>query len=62
MQSQGRSVTWLAGKLHCDRTNIYKLYDRSTVDTELLMKISIILDYNFFALFSDEWLSRRQQR
>ena len=46
------SVSWLARKLDCDRSNIYRIFDREHMDTNLLLKISIILDYNFFELYS----------
>ncbi|MDE6467356.1 MAG: XRE family transcriptional regulator [Muribaculaceae bacterium] len=43
-----RSVTWFARKLSCDRSNIYRLFQKHSVDTALLRRISIILEHNFF--------------
>lgn len=48
LERQERTVSWFARKLNCDRSNIYKLFRRSTIDTELLLRISTILHYNFF--------------
>ena len=48
LRSQERSVVWLARKLNCNRTNIYKIFNRSTIDTELLLRISNVLQRNFF--------------
>ena len=48
LERQERSVSWFARKLNCDRSNIYKLFKRSTVDTELLLRISAVLHCNFF--------------
>lgn len=48
------SVTWFAGQLHCDRRNVYHIFARSTIDTELLHRISIILDHNFFSDLAEE--------
>ena len=45
---QERSVSWFARKLCCDRSNIYKLFQRSNIDTELLWRISVILQHDFF--------------
>jgi len=45
---QGRSVSWLANKLCCDRTNVYNIFKRESIDTALLVKISKALNYNFF--------------
>ena len=48
LRKQERSVTWFANKLHCDRTNIYKIFKKQSIDTQLLEKISEVLQYNFF--------------
>lgn len=39
---------WLARELGCDRTNIYRIYDKRSVDTGMLVRISRILQHNFF--------------
>ena len=52
LREQGRSPSWLARQLHCDRTNIYKIFKRESIDTNLLQRISAALDYDFFHLFS----------
>ncbi len=48
LRAQERSVVWLSRKLNCNRTNIYKIFHRSTIDTELLLQISNVLQRNFF--------------
>jgi len=53
LKEDGRSVTWLAKKIHCKRDNVYKIFDRTSVDTELLLRISLVLKTNFFAYLSD---------
>ncbi|CCX47465.1 putative uncharacterized protein [Bacteroides sp. CAG:927] len=54
LRNQERSVVWLARKLNCNRTNIYKIFNRSTIDTELLLRISNVLQRNFF----EEYINR----
>ena len=54
LNRQERGVTWLADKLHCDRTNVYNIFKREGIDTRLLERISNILHYNFFALYCQE--------
>ena len=49
-----RTPTWLARKINCDRTNIYKIFQRASIDTELLSRISKALEYNFFIDLSEE--------
>jgi len=54
LERQERTVSWFARKLSCDRSNIYKLFKRSTIDTGLLLKVSAVLHYNFFDLYKAE--------
>ena len=54
LRRQDRSVTWLAGELHCDRTNVYKVFKKKSIDTKLLEDISVILQHNFFLDYAEE--------
>lgn len=45
---QERSVVWLARKIMCDRTNVYRIFAKESIDTELLARISNALNHNFF--------------
>ena len=49
------TVTWFARRLNCHRVNVYDIFSRQTIDTELLWRISVILDYNFFSDISEEF-------
>lgn len=49
------TVTWFARELNCDRRNIYNIFARQSIDTELLMRISRILGHNFFLALSAEY-------
>lgn len=53
---QERTVSWFARKLCCDRSNVYKIFKRSTIDTELLLRISQIMHYDFFEIYKKELL------
>ena len=37
LHRQERSVTWFARRLYCDRTNVYNIFRRQSLDTELFM-------------------------
>jgi hypothetical protein len=52
MEVQGRNVLWLSQQLGCNRTNIYNIFMREDINTNLLMKASIALKKDFFALYS----------
>lgn len=47
-ERQERSIAWFARKLSCDRSNVYRLFQKHSVDTALLRRVSIILEHNFF--------------
>lgn len=48
LRRQGRSITWLAEEVHCTRENLYKIFRRSWISTDMLFKISIVLKHDFF--------------
>lgn len=52
LQRQGRSVQWLSEQLDCNRTNTYNIFLRESISTELLLGISMALNKDFFALYS----------
>lgn len=49
LEKQERSISWFARKLSCDRSNIYRLFQKDSIDTKLLARISILLNHDFFA-------------
>jgi hypothetical protein len=58
LQRQERTVAWFARKLNCNRQNVYDIFKRNNIDTELLLRISLILNTNFFSFFSNEFKKR----
>lgn len=48
------TVSWLAWELGCHRTNIYRIFDSASVDSDVLFRLSIILKFNFFDLYSNQ--------
>ena len=58
MKRQERTVAWFARKLNCNRQNVYDIFKRTTIDTELLMRISVILQMDFFKVYSSEYKKR----
>ncbi len=59
LRRQERSVAWFARKLYCERTNVYSIFKRQSIDTELLMRISEVLHRNLFQPYVEE-LERRE--
>ena len=58
---QGRSITWLAVQLGYSRQNAYKIFSRKWIYTDLLLKISDLLDYDFFKCYSDYRNNRKNE-
>lgn len=48
LRNQGRSVKWFANQIPCTRNHTYKIFSSPSLNTDMLLKISVILDYNFF--------------
>ncbi len=55
LKAQGRTVTWFAKAIHCDRTNAYKIFNSSHLDSELIWRISGVLNHNFFLDFGSRF-------
>lgn len=52
VRSHGVSVGWLARQISCTRNNIYGIFSRASLDSDLLFRLSAALDYDFFAVLS----------
>lgn len=48
-QSKTCTPAWLADTLGYGRGNLYRIFHKDTIDTGLLMKLSVALGHNFFA-------------
>lgn len=54
LKEDGRSVVWLARELGCHRTNVYNLFEKYSIDTQQLQRISVVMGFNFFDLYREE--------
>ena len=53
LRAQRKTAVWLADELGCNRSNIYKIFNRRSIDSELLLRISNALGRNFFQPYLD---------
>lgn len=53
LEKQERSISWLARKLSCDRTKVYRILQKHSIDTYDLARISLILSHDFFIDLSE---------
>ena len=57
--AQERTITWFAHKLYIDRSNVYRLFKKNSIDTDLLMRISLILEKDFFSILAQSLEEKR---
>ena len=50
---QEKSVFWLSEAIKVERSGIYKLFRRKNISMQLLLKISIALNHDFFEDISE---------
>ncbi|MBO7125648.1 MAG: XRE family transcriptional regulator [Bacteroidales bacterium] len=60
LKAQGRSVAWLARELNYTRENMYNIFRSPRIDTDTLLKISLLLNKNFFLLYADFYKKRKE--
>jgi predicted transcriptional regulator len=54
LKEKERSIAWLAKKIPCDRSNLYKMLQKLHIPNNMLWRISKILDYDFFKHYSTD--------
>lgn len=60
LKTNNITVVRFAEQLGCSRTNVYKIFNKHSIDTEELLTISRILDFDFFKLYSDKLYSKKE--
>ncbi|MBR1626371.1 MAG: helix-turn-helix transcriptional regulator [Bacteroidales bacterium] len=59
MIRQGVSVIQLAEAIHCERANVYNIFKRESIDTDILIRICKALNYDFFKDISNEVFKKK---
>lgn len=54
LKERRKTVVWFAAQLACSRTNVYKIFSKSSIDTNDLLRISKILNFDFFEAYSKQ--------
>ena len=60
LEKQERSISWFARKLSCDRSNVYRLFQKESIDTTLLFRVSLLLKRDFFSYLSERLKEKMQ--
>ena len=53
------SVIAIAKEIECERTNVYNIFERESINTGLLQKFSIILKHDFFKELSEDTFKKK---
>ena len=51
VEDSGIKITAFAEKINVSRNNVYDIFNRNSIDTELLKKISEVLNHDFFQYY-----------
>ena len=56
LHRQGRTNQWLADQLSVERSTVQRLFNKPSIDTLLLLRISKILNKDMFVYYSQAFL------
>ena len=62
LKADQRSASWLAREIGCSRNHLYQVFRKSSLDGELLLCISLAMNFNFFQYYTAEFIEGMKQR
>jgi hypothetical protein len=62
LRKDKRSVGWLSREIGCTRNHVYKIFNKASMDSDLLLRISISMNFNFFQYYTAEFLENMKTR
>ena len=54
MKERKISINEFAEAIHCDRTNVYNIFKRKSMDIQMIVRISNALNYDFLQYYHQE--------
>ncbi|MCQ2198948.1 MAG: XRE family transcriptional regulator [Paludibacteraceae bacterium] len=60
LDRQGRKVSWFSEQIGKSKSATFALFNRASIDTGELERISKVLDFDFFKVFSDNFSLENQ--
>ena len=51
LKADQRSASWLAREIGCTRNHVYKIFNKSSLDSDLIFRISKAMNFNFFQYY-----------
>lgn len=62
LKADKRSVGWLSREIGCTRNHVYKLFNKPSLDGDLILRISNAMNFNFFQYYSAAFLECMKAR
>ena len=62
LKADQRSASWLAREIGCSRNHLYKVFRKSSLEGELLLSISLAMNFNFFQYYTAAFYERMKER
>ena len=62
LKADDRSVSWLAREIHCSRNHVYKIFNKPSLDGDLILKISVAMNFNFFQYYTAAFYEGMKER
>ena len=62
LKTDQRSVGWLSREIGCTRNHVYKIFNRPSLDADLILRISIAMSFNFFQYYTAAFLESLKSR
>ncbi len=62
LKADKRSVGWLSREIGCSRNHLYKVFRKPSLEGELLLRISLAMNFNFFQYYTAEFLEAMKAR
>ena len=62
LKADKRSVGWLSREIGCSRNHLYKVFRKPSLEGELLLRISLAMNFNFFQYYTAEFIEGMKAR
>ena len=62
LKEDDRNISWLSKKLGCDCSNLHKTLEQKDIYTDLLFKISDVMDVDFFVYYSQRFKKKKESK
>ena len=62
LKTDQRSASWLAREIGCSRNHVYKIFSKSSLDSDLIFRISKAMNFNFFQYYTAEFIDGMKAR